>query len=347
MASSQPILLSRNVYDPLDRLISQFGPGATAHQRFYCKSRLRTEIQGAIGYSIFQQDDLLLAQQKNQNDAVESTLLATDLQRSVLRALQADLQPPFAYSPYGYHSAESGLSSLLGFNGERADPVTKCYPLGNGYRMFNPVLMRFNSPDSWSPFGEGGLNAYMYCLGDPINNIDSAGHMPFRFLLSEPAVHRPLLQQASIASGVGAIPTPTPLPKTPTTNATRAIPSNSTELKTIPPQTSGTVKPPEVTQSLISKIAAQPSTSQPNNANPVNYIGHDQRASGDALNRNSAPTLVIPAPRKTMSSRWDRIDKEPIKFPDTRRPKAKTPNETNTGIRTDFTGWGDQDPREY
>ncbi|CAI8927099.1 RHS repeat-associated core domain-containing protein [Pseudomonas sp. IT-P176] len=179
MASSQPVLLCRYGYDPLDRLISQLLPEAAAHQRFYCKNRLSTEIQGAIGYSIFQQDDLLLAQQKRQYNAVESTLLATDLQRSVLQALKADEQHPITYSPYGHRRAESGLNSLLGFNGERADPVSGCYPLGNGYRMFNPVLMRFNSPDSWSPFGEGGLNPYSYCLGDPINKNDSNGHAPF------------------------------------------------------------------------------------------------------------------------------------------------------------------------
>ncbi|AUZ59367.1 hypothetical protein PRJ_2764 [Pseudomonas sp. XWY-1] len=28
--------------------------------------------------------------------------------------------------------------------------------LGDGYRAFSPVLMRFNAPDSLSPFGDGG-----------------------------------------------------------------------------------------------------------------------------------------------------------------------------------------------
>ncbi|WP_350617515.1 RHS repeat-associated core domain-containing protein, partial [Pseudomonas sp. HY7a-MNA-CIBAN-0227] len=70
-----------------------------------------------------------------------------------------------AYSVYGHRPAESGVASVLGFNGERADPVTGHYLLGNGYRAFNPVLMRFNSPDSWSPFGKGGINAYGYCGG--------------------------------------------------------------------------------------------------------------------------------------------------------------------------------------
>ncbi|MFF1916268.1 RHS repeat-associated core domain-containing protein [Streptomyces sp. NPDC058239] len=73
-------------------------------------------------------------------------------------------------------SPEAGLVSLLGFNGERPDPVTGHYLLGNGYRAFNPVLMRFPSPDSWSPFGEGGLNSYAYCLGDPVNRVDPTGH---------------------------------------------------------------------------------------------------------------------------------------------------------------------------
>ncbi|WP_230080979.1 RHS repeat-associated core domain-containing protein, partial [Pseudomonas syringae] len=76
--------------------------------------------------------------------------------------------------------AESGLASLLGFNGERRDPVTGHYLLGNGYRAYNPVLMRFNSPDSLSPFGEGGLNAYGYVGGDPVGFGDPTGHIPFK-----------------------------------------------------------------------------------------------------------------------------------------------------------------------
>lgn len=60
------------------------------------------------------------------------------------------------------------------------------YVLGNGYRAYNPILMRFNSPDSWSPFGRGGLNAYVYCLDDPVNRQDPSGHFSlgwvFQFL---------------------------------------------------------------------------------------------------------------------------------------------------------------------
>ncbi|WP_338583575.1 RHS repeat-associated core domain-containing protein [Pseudomonas sp. MAG733B] len=104
-------------------------------------------------------------------------LLATDHQHSVLSALVATRPHPIAYTPYGHRPAENGLLSLLGFNGELPDPMTGHYHLGNGYRQFNPVLMRFNSPDSWSPFGDGGLNAYGYCDGDPRNRADATGHV--------------------------------------------------------------------------------------------------------------------------------------------------------------------------
>uniref|UniRef100_UPI000AE9CDA7 RHS repeat-associated core domain-containing protein n=1 Tax=Enterobacter bugandensis TaxID=881260 RepID=UPI000AE9CDA7 len=53
------------------------------------------------------------------------------------------------------------------------------YHLGNGYRAYNPVLMRFTCPDCMSPFGEGGINPYAYCTGDPVNHADPTGHHSF------------------------------------------------------------------------------------------------------------------------------------------------------------------------
>lgn len=80
------------------------------------------------------------------------------------------------YSPYGYSARKGGVSPILGFNGERRDPVSQGYLLGNGYRNFNPILMRFISPDSLSPFGVGGVNTYCFCAGDPVNRQDPSGH---------------------------------------------------------------------------------------------------------------------------------------------------------------------------
>ncbi|MGE8047928.1 RHS repeat-associated core domain-containing protein [Pseudomonas monteilii] len=82
------------------------------------------------------------------------------------------------YSPYGYIVNQTRLVSMLGFNGERYDPLNRLYALGNGYRSYNPALMRFVAPDSLSPFAEGGTNAYAYCAGDPINYADPTGHAP-------------------------------------------------------------------------------------------------------------------------------------------------------------------------
>lgn len=69
------------------------------------------------------------------------------------------------------------LNNSIGFNGERRDPVTNLYHLGQGYRAYNPALMRFHAADNLSPFGAGGINAYAYNLGDPINRIDPTGHI--------------------------------------------------------------------------------------------------------------------------------------------------------------------------
>ena len=178
MSKNQQTLLCHYHYDPLDRLADCTVAGQAGVRRFYLKDRLSTEIQGQAQHSVIQHGDHVLAQQQRQQGILETTLLATDQQRSVLQLLNAIQPHPIAYTPYGHRPAENGLLSLLGFYGERPDPVTGHYLLGNGYRAFNPVLMRFNSPDSLSPFGNGGLNAYAYCVGDPVNRSDPTGHFP-------------------------------------------------------------------------------------------------------------------------------------------------------------------------
>lgn len=157
-------------YDALDRLVSCTPAGQPRLDRLYQKDRLATEIQGSIQRQIFQYTDVLLAELR-QEEIKRTSLLMTDKQRSVLQTSEGKS----AYTPYGHRPDEGGLASLLGFNGERRDPITGHYLLGNGHRAFNPVLMRFNSPDSLSPFGNGGLNGYAYCQGDPVNRVDPTG----------------------------------------------------------------------------------------------------------------------------------------------------------------------------
>lgn len=65
----------------------------------------------------------------------------------------------------------------IGFKGYRLDKASGCYILGNGYRMYNPIVRAFYSPDSESPFGAGGLSRYAYCGFDPVNFSDPSGHM--------------------------------------------------------------------------------------------------------------------------------------------------------------------------
>ena len=165
---------TRYRYDALDRLVAYVSSEQASIRCFYLKSRLVTEIQGSVRLSLFQHEDQLLAQ--HQSGLVESTLLAVDHKRSVLNTVDVSQSHPFVYTPFGHRLLLGRHLSPLGFNGEKADPITGHYLLGNGYRAFNPVLMRFNSPDSRSPFREGGLNAYAYCLGDPVNREDSTGH---------------------------------------------------------------------------------------------------------------------------------------------------------------------------
>ena len=103
-------------------------------------------------------------------------LLATNSSQSIIGESVEGKVNTIGYSAYGEQSAQQEVASALGFNGQLREAKLGWYLLGNGYRAYNTRLMRFHSPDSWSPFGGGGLNAYMYCMGDPVNRVDPTGH---------------------------------------------------------------------------------------------------------------------------------------------------------------------------
>ncbi|TMU74675.1 RHS repeat-associated core domain-containing protein [Pseudomonas fluorescens] len=78
----------------------------------------------------------------------------------------------------------SAAKGAIGFKGYLMDHVSDCYYLGNGYRLYDPRMRAFYSPDSLSPFGAAGLNRYQYCHLDPVNLKDPTGHIPVTFLIS-------------------------------------------------------------------------------------------------------------------------------------------------------------------
>lgn len=209
------------VYDPLDRVI-----GVNATLLFYNQNRLATEIEGGRTRQLFEYDAQPLALQQ---DGATCALLATDMPTSVLHSVNGDgTQQALAYTPFGHHPSDvKALHSISGFNGERPDPVTGHYLLGQGYRAFNPVLMRFNSPDSLSPFDKGGINAYGYCGGDPINKVDPTGHT-FAWI-------KKILRPLKLMKRSKTIPTPVPTPHellpstSPKTNAFRDLANPATE----------------------------------------------------------------------------------------------------------------------
>lgn len=108
------------------------------------------------------------------NISAPSTLKGTDQQGSVVKGSASLAKALITYTPFGY-TREHSLGTT-GFVGGFKELAMGCYLLGNGYRAYSPTLYRFAASDSLSPFGIGGINAYAYCTGDPVNHVDPDGH---------------------------------------------------------------------------------------------------------------------------------------------------------------------------
>lgn len=176
----------RYSYDPLSRLMTS-GDGQDHNQIIYDDLTVRGEY--AVNSSAMRHCCLegagssvicivkagvkrFLIQLKDFNGTV---LITYDL--------TAETLVHHAYTAYGKHSSLES-EALTGFNGEYRDADNDQYPLGNGYRWYAPGTMCFYSQDSLSPFGEGGVHAYGYCDGDPVNRQDPSGHFWFGLIIT-------------------------------------------------------------------------------------------------------------------------------------------------------------------
>ncbi|PYH40071.1 RHS repeat domain-containing protein [Aspergillus saccharolyticus JOP 1030-1] len=164
-------------YDVAGRLVCQEVPGqATTYLYYRGENTLIATTSGNQRVTYINAGGTYWGQEVEEGDKdPEYQLWASNAQTSVLTYCNsgdpstAHEQP---YTPYGF--SETGSS--IGLHGQWHDPITGWYHLGQGYRVYNPVLMRFHTPDRWSPFVSGEINPYAYCLGDPINRTDPGGH---------------------------------------------------------------------------------------------------------------------------------------------------------------------------
>lgn len=150
---------------------------------FYKGAELASIQKGTKTFNFFRAQVQLLAERAAESSK-DLCLLATDSSSSVLGSAGEGNIEQHAYSAYG-HTTLSLNRPQLAFNGEYLNLSTRSYLLGAGVRLFSPVLMRFHAPDSMSPFSLGGLNAYAYCLNDPVNISDPTGHMGVRRLVQQ------------------------------------------------------------------------------------------------------------------------------------------------------------------
>lgn len=166
--------LSRYRYDASNRLVAQ-GTGDTTTRHYYANDTL-TYLEDDQKNSTRLTPYAQVSQGKNAG----TWLTSADMTGSLLAVNDGSIPENHAYTPYGVRSSDTHPAdnsvAVTGYNGERLDETVNQYHLGNGYRAYNPALQRFTCPDSMSPFGQGGINPYIYCEGDPINLTDPTGH---------------------------------------------------------------------------------------------------------------------------------------------------------------------------
>ncbi|MBZ9783822.1 RHS repeat-associated core domain-containing protein [Pseudomonas sp. REP124] len=182
-AAGQPI--TSYDYDAHDILVATKNEDQPETLRFYSGDRLSDTIHNGQHTQLLHLDSQPLGQQ-SPGDGSQTLLLLSDAKHSVIAESQADQLRSAMYTAYGEFSSDAPFKSLLAFNGEVRDAVGGWYLLGQGYRAYDPSLMRFFNPDPSSPFGAGGINCYKYCSGNPIAFSDPSGRTQQNDLITNP-----------------------------------------------------------------------------------------------------------------------------------------------------------------
>jgi len=153
------------------QFMSSIAVPTTHTKHFYNKNHLSTMLSNNAHRSIISASHRRLCETSTPNKLTQ--LLATDELNTTIFAHSARTFPVI-FSPYGHDTLTAANILCTRFTGQ-CRLSTIGYLLGNGHRLFNPVLMRFHSADQLSPFSKGGINCYAYCGNDPVNRHDPTG----------------------------------------------------------------------------------------------------------------------------------------------------------------------------
>jgi len=138
---------------------------------FYRGKQLATSRKAAESISLLSGRCMPLAEVDLKGSAVAANLYGVDS----LSTIQSERRgSSISYTAFGFLHGAAPPSRLLGFTGQHCQ-LNGLYLLGGGHRAYSPMLMRFCSADGLSPFGKGGINAYVYCENDPVNYSDPSG----------------------------------------------------------------------------------------------------------------------------------------------------------------------------
>ncbi|MCE0850314.1 MULTISPECIES: RHS repeat-associated core domain-containing protein [Pseudomonas] len=234
---------------------------------FYQSSHLITLKIGDYYRSTFRSAKHIFAESST-DSARKRELLATDTKNSIMYAHDSVKKEEYAYAAFGHSRKLPSKRTLQGFNGEFIDILLGVYHLGLGYRAYSPDLMRFQSPDSLSPFGKGGTNCYAYCGGDPVNYTDPTGHTLVR--LKNGQIMRVGKNSAVALSRELKPNTLKPSTLKRTTSHASALRPNAPRYSATPENHFGKITEPDIFEAIISNLFYQEAAALSNTSRSIN-----------------------------------------------------------------------------